>query len=234
MTERNQEPSGSEIQPRIVMWKTVISSPVYRYLNRQYIDGFFTTGKLRLSSFRKFALHTDELRHDKHEGKAVCVGLHPEQTIYIVADFGVGSAVLSTSTIESEKLMRDFGEDGYFRINNTTGFRIAIAEKLKEHHVVSRGLESMCTYKETKDITRDIQGLPLDELKDLKGEDIVKNEHMAKLLGSDLWDEACFLKLNKYKDQSEYRMVWHLELGIGEHIDITCPEAIQFCDRVVG
>ena len=44
------------------------SPRVYRFLEKQYVEAFFRTGALRLSSFARFSKHTDEQRLDGNEG----------------------------------------------------------------------------------------------------------------------------------------------------------------------
>ena len=44
---------------------------LFRYMNREYIEKFFDTGKLMLSSFRRFSEHDDAMRNDGIEGKNV-------------------------------------------------------------------------------------------------------------------------------------------------------------------
>ena len=44
------------------------NGPVFRHLNRKWVDAFFTTGELQLSSIAHFKKHPDELRRDAQEG----------------------------------------------------------------------------------------------------------------------------------------------------------------------
>jgi hypothetical protein len=54
-------------------WR-VVTPAVYRYEDQKWIDEFFESGRLRLSTFAKFATYPDEVRGDRSEGKAFCYG----------------------------------------------------------------------------------------------------------------------------------------------------------------
>jgi hypothetical protein len=43
-------------------------------------------------------------------------------------------------------------------------------------------------------------------------------------------DDLFFLKLKSYEHQCEYRLIWSAA-NAQDYIDITCPEAREFCTR---
>ncbi|KFX69059.1 hypothetical protein TMS3_0116400 [Pseudomonas taeanensis MS-3] len=94
----------------------ILLPPVtYRYMNQIFIDEFFSTGKLMLSSFTRFSQHQDEQRSDNLEGENLVIGTAGDISITAQTGHGNKSIVLCTSVLESEDLMRQFDCDGYFR-----------------------------------------------------------------------------------------------------------------------
>ena len=62
IAHRGAEPASIFYNPNRP-WKAILP-PVYRYLPMRFVDAFFETGSLRLSSFKQFAMHVDEARLD--------------------------------------------------------------------------------------------------------------------------------------------------------------------------
>jgi hypothetical protein len=44
-------------------------------MNKVYIEQFFDTGKLMLSSFQKFSAHADAMKNDDNEGETSLVSV---------------------------------------------------------------------------------------------------------------------------------------------------------------
>jgi len=62
-----KKPEPAFEMPLVRPWR--IRRPyVFRYLEKQFVDAFFESGSLRLSSFAKFSRHKDEQRFDPDEG----------------------------------------------------------------------------------------------------------------------------------------------------------------------
>ena len=69
----------------LIPW-TMFTPTVFRLMEREYVERFFETGELMLSSFLRFSQHKDEERNDK-EGEHIIVGLGTEK--YSVCRYGV-------------------------------------------------------------------------------------------------------------------------------------------------
>jgi hypothetical protein len=52
---------------------------------------------------------------------------------------------------------------------------------------------------------------------------------MFNALGAIAGDDLFFLKKESYQHQAEYRLLWNSQAAVSDFIEITCPEAIQFC-----
>jgi len=100
----------------------VVTPAVYRYENQKWIDEFFETGRMRLSTFAKFAKYPDENRGDRNEGRGVCYGeTRDGKSIFIAQAQGFNAAVLCCSHRLDHKLRESFGPDSAFQIMNTVG-----------------------------------------------------------------------------------------------------------------
>src|SRR5262249_40828077 len=109
----------------------VVTPAVYRYENQKWIDEFFETGHVRLSSFAKFATYGDEVRGDRSEGHGFCYGeTKDSKSIVIVQAQGMNAAVLCCSHRLDHKLREGFERDSAFQITNTVNFAVEIARQL--------------------------------------------------------------------------------------------------------
>jgi hypothetical protein len=210
------------IQPYIPM--------VYRYLEKQWTDMFFSEGKLRLSSFRKFRQHTDEQRGDKNEGNNILIGTGKDKTIYTVVTTGIDAFVLSTSLLYNHDLYSDFKVDECFVIERPFEFMQEISKQIPDFKGINFG---PCIYKPENLIKRQ---LPNFDLESLKSEDDPTKIDMNKMFAtSDLTggNDVLFRKTLKHAHQHEYRILWHSDLkDIPDFIDIVAPEARQFCREI--
>ena len=69
----NEQPTAKPVVFNLnfqVPWG-ILRPPVYRFMDKQYVEQFFVDGSLRLSSFRRFSQHSDEERQDCAEGTAI-------------------------------------------------------------------------------------------------------------------------------------------------------------------
>lgn len=209
----------------------VCTPVVYRYMEQKFIDEFFSSGRLLLSSFQQFAKHTDEQRKDSHEGANILTGLGANHTISAVTQHGHRSLIFCTSTRADEELMRDFGADGYFRIKDSTQFGAAVASCLVGFQ---SGLEGFCIYKDSRIIERDIGKFSLDDLKDNPHDQNLSMDRVfaatAQIGGPDVY----LVKLRKFSAQNEYRFVWDVPYDVAETVFVECPEAVKFCEKVTG
>lgn len=207
---------------------TIVIPKVYRYMDQKYIDEFFETGILRLSTFHTFAQHKDEQRHDPKEGFNILFGLGDNSTIVAVTRHGSNSLIFCTSTIEDDQLMQSFNTNGYFKINKSIDFAVAIAEKIPG---CKGGLQGPCIYADRRSIERRFS--EPDEIVARLQEEGKKPELQETLAtasrigGSDTF----FTKLKKFKSQIEYRFIWHVPEA-KDPVFVECPEALEFCEKV--
>jgi hypothetical protein len=212
--------------PATPRW-VLIPPVVYRYMPQQFIDEFFATGRLRLSSFAVFKGHADEQRGDPLEGINLVSGASDPLTIIASVHHGQNSLVLSTSVRGDASLMRQFNCDGYFRIVDTHLFGQAIARHIPGY---TDGLEGFCNYKDAHVIRRKFAAeAALDPTSTPSQHDLqLASETVVGLAGF----EGFFSKRREFEHQVEYRLIWNLNREIEQCEFVNCREAIQFCERI--
>lgn len=197
-----------------------------RYMEQEFIDEFFETGRLRLSSFRAFSKHADELRFDDGEGEGLLQGKGDQFNWNAKVRIGVNSYVFCASNREDDSLMEDFEVDGYFKIRNSMQFGLAVARHIP---FFSGGIEGPCRYVGERALEwRDSR---YDQKEFYDGKDPM-NVAFNEILSAPK-KELLFLKPKKYFAQCEYRWVWHTRKELeDDHLFIECPEAIKYCEKV--
>ena len=205
---------------------------VYRYMDRKYIDEFFETGKIRLSSFKIYQKYEDTVKGDKGEGKNVVIAKSEKDnmTMYAAVEVGMNAYSLCTSTINSTKLMELFECDGVFRIKDSQSFGLAIANKVNS---LLEGIQGHCIYINERKTKKDVDNLSLNELKvNQEGKELDMNKMFQKINEVNSID-SFFMKPLHYQDQSEYRFIWIVSENADNYLEIECKEAVQFCEKII-
>lgn len=121
---------------------------IYRYMNNEYVDIFFSEGKLRLSSFKKFHEYPDEIRGDKNEGKGGITGIgNSGFQFHVMSDVGKEAYILCGSLLESQEMKRNFECDGCFRVVRPIEFSVAISNALTGF---AKSFQGFCNYRSTR------------------------------------------------------------------------------------
>lgn len=204
---------------------------LYRYLEKKYVDEFFDTGALRISSFSHFAKHNDAERQDTKEGKTVAVNVDHKgkgQTIFIRAVVGSNAYVFCTSTLHSKDISEAFKTNSGFRIDNIIEFGKAIARYIPGCVAVGEG---SCIYSPNKQLVRNLDAINSEDLENLANQNAMSGEKLKKFYLQLVGDDGCYLKDDKYAHQNEYRMLWVSPRDVEGYLDIQCPEATNFCTR---
>lgn len=209
-------------------WK-VKNYPVYRLLdNTKWIDNFFDSGEIQLSCFAKFRKYPNEIQGDPAEGSALCYFEDDERnTIGFQYESGLSSYILSTTEVLSDKIIEDFQAVGAIKILDTTNFALELSKKIA---YCFSGLEGRCQYEKGR-------SFPLKDMKTIARLYKLKNgkydDEFRSLLQSMVNEYELFLKTKKYEYQNEYRFTWHTSIELASSINIKCPEARSFCERII-
>ncbi|WP_027420347.1 hypothetical protein [Crocinitomix catalasitica] len=203
-------------------------SQVYRYMDQYWIDEFFKTGNLQLTSFVKNRT-VDDIRNDENEGYHDYIILSRDRTKQSSIRFDDRDThrMLCTSTeLDLNKYLPYFKVDGCFKINNPLGFGYEVAKVLKGFE---KGQEGMTEYTD-----RGFSFFPLEKFPDLP--DLTDNSPPIHELFPylDMIPRVDFnmfyLKKTKYSPENEYRLIWKCER---EHdLIINCPDARKFCEKI--
>jgi len=206
-----------------------IATPfVYRYEDRRWIDEFFETGKLRLSTFSKFAEYKDEARGDTEEGSGFCYGETADgKSVGVFQSQGISAAVLCCSHRLDEGLRQAFSREWAFEITNTVGFALEVSRQLPGFR---HGLEGSCLYRSDTGIKRAID---FDYEKYKLPDGSIDMQMIFDAGGALGGPELLLMKRKKYESQQEYRLLWELDVANGDYIDVTAPNARQHCRKVL-
>lgn len=200
-------------------------TPVYRYFDKpEYVEKFFETGALRISSFEAFSRHPDERFLDAEEGQNILSAGGENSTLYAVTESGKSCFILSTSLLGPWVTVEKFKGKACFEITHPWKFAAAIAKKLDECSNVILG---SCSYIPKRVVNTDVPRHDFAERYEDGGIDAI-NEDIKGLLQY----STMFHKPMRFQDEHEFRIVWDMDHAVIEPKDIICQEALQFCQIV--
>lgn len=206
------------------------SPRIYRFIESRYVDAFFETGELRLSSFAQFSKHTDEQRLDGKEGTVSMVYRPPRDSgdIVITGIVGTDAYVLSTCLVPSTEVMRSFSADSAIVIHDPRAFALAVAEAVPGF---THGFDGPCSYQSRRFVQRNFFSSEdaLDISLDASGK--LDQSHIGELVFAIGGREAYFLKHYSYMQQNEWRFIWITSAPRHDYLDILAPKARKFCER---
>jgi len=197
--------------------------PVFRYLERRFVDDFFSKGELQLSTFLKCRKHPDEQRCDIDEGCGTIeynINGTPARTEMQV---GLDSYMLCTSLMCADQLFVDFKCDSCIKIKDPLSFADIVARKL---HEVNKVLFGPCQYMPNRIIDRRDAIEPHCQ-NDQDYQTLFQNKVVKGI------PHVQFRKHNDFCNQREYRFLWAIEnaIRLEEPKVIEVPEALQLCSR---
>ncbi len=211
-----------------VRWN-IKREPVYRLLdNLEHLDNFFYQGQIMLSCFETFKKNHDEMRGDSEEGNSI-IGEFGNEVFntHIVYEGGKNAFILSTTLEPTQKAIKDFKAVGAIKIINPMFFGHEISKKLP---FISSGIEGKCDYKDSR--VKFMEGEAGKFLNSVTADDL-QNPYVIEKFQEITRGQEIFLKLKKYEHQQEYRFVWFSKEAVKKSMLINCPEAIQFCEKII-
>lgn len=205
----------------------ILPPVLFRFMEKQWVDEFFNTGRIRLSSFKRFSTHPDERRLDVSEGE-VTLFLHTTTgtDLFVVIKLGGNAYALSTTLRNDEEIANRFGSSAYMKINNPTAFGAAIARQIPRFRF---GVEGSCRYQTTMKIHKLVGDISVARFNSPGTEKIDLNK-VNQFFQENFGSYPYFLKHTSYVSESEYRFIWVYEGADDEFLDVTAPEAIQYCE----
>ncbi len=215
------------------------SPKIFRYMDKQFVDDFFNDGKLRLSSFQKFAKHENNNMKDGEEGKVDLIVTAGKDTVKVGVGFGSNAFVLCGTVLDDRVLDKSFEYDAGLCIENVKDFIEVINIELKKSFdlEIYDVMHGPCMYLPTREIEGTSYTLEIDNLQEEFGiytdPPSFNMDVMNKKIGEYVGQHSLFLKKNKYYHEQEYRIIWNIEDDyVPEFIDIVVPEAVKYCKRI--
>lgn len=218
-------------------WQITVP-PLIRYMETQYIEEFFETGKLMLTTFERCKTIEDKSRKDESEGICNFEIDHNNGNISGLQVFGKQSYMLCTSLIESKRLMEQFKTDNYLIIFQPLEFANCISKWIPGF---KRGQIGLCTYKERKTVKRNVQFDPnkttmlmlkaSEEGNEVEAKRLFyqSREEISEAINNNILNEPYLVKSSTYSDESEVRIIWTAEDDANKPLFINCKEATNFC-----
>lgn len=207
---------------------------LYRYLEKKYVEEFFSNGSLRLSSFERFRNHVDETRMDLKEGFAQFIHRTSEgdgETLIMDYECIPNVYSLCASALPSKSLMAKFsGADSAIVIWDPVKFSNAVTEALKKVVFVRECIQGPCSYQFRRVVERDLGylGIAREETSDPAKMDVAK---LNAVISAVITHDVYFLKREIYVSEAEYRFVWLIDGVADQAIDLVVPDAVQYCSR---
>ena len=203
---------------------SIFTPIVYRMIEKEYVDLFFATGELRISSYEKFRQHKDEQRKDDERKNVICLRGN-NSTAFAVTRHGMNEYILCGSAVKDKGLMSQFNYDAAIQIYDTTEFANIVSRHIPG---VIQGFEGFCYYLDGA-IECKVDDVNIEQFKSSSQ----NNELDLNLLGGyflNIAGSSVFFRKSKlYSHQMEYRWVWITDHLINEAITIKIPEARKIC-----
>ncbi len=212
--------------------------PLIRYMKTEYIEEFFETGKLMLTTFERCKTNEDESRKDESEGICNFEINHSNGNMNGIQVVGKHSYMFCTSLNESQHLLKKFNSNNYLIIFQPLEFANVISKWIPGFN---KGQIGLCTYKENKKIKRNVNFDSNETTKLMIKASEEGNEEEAKRLfyqskrefseaiNNNIMNEPYLVKSINFSDEAEVRIIWTTEDDVNEPLFINCKEATNFC-----
>lgn len=210
--------------------KSEVNQPtVWRFMGKEFVERFFKTGELRISTYANFANLDDLVRRDTDEGKITLQSKEGSLTSVMSIGVGFNALVLCTSLSQNNCLSNGKFYDACIEINDIQSFIREVTLKLVEITSVKSVIHGACVYH-NKEFYKETQENYLSEIINQSPEgnrfDFTLFTRLAEETGG---SKIFFSKPLEKQEECEYRMVWLTGCDQKEAITINVPEATKFC-----
>ena len=201
---------------------------LYRFIEAQYVDMFFETGKLKLTTFEDCKNLEDENRKDTKEGQSELFGYDGDYKVEI--EYGVGSdAIMLCTSLSSE--YEDYKGtiyDKYIEIFDAQGLLFAIADQLtKNGYVIKNILFGPCFYAK-KEFHNTVCSDKLRERMDK--EQVIDWDEMTKIANTIGGNNMFFQKPIDKRFENEFRFLWLVDnIKKNQDIFVIIPHPEVYC-----
>jgi len=216
--------------PLFIVNHRVLTPPVYRSMACNYVDLFFERGNLRISSFRQFAKHPDELHRDADEATAMVTSIPVgglQGTVFL--ERNNNALILCASVRSDQQSFTGQRYDGCLRIDRTREFATAVARRISG---VVEVIEGFCIYSDKRILTKHVGPVSPADVQDDGNPNLMSQQKLQAFAARFDGPTRFFMKELRHEKESEYRIIWLLDHEAPDYLDIECREAIQFCTRI--
>ncbi len=216
----------------------------YRFMPHQYVDEFFESGRLRLSTFHACRDLENPLTRDEREGQSNIKFASTHLASEAVLDVGKDCYLLCATLAPPLPNETRFGSTGCFRIDDPQGFSYAIAQRIEG---VTKCVHRACEYHEARVVDR---GRQLAEETDGAFQRLMNSltpqatpdeaeaaflqmrKELNAVQHAVVGDDPYFIKDKRFSEDREFRFVWKVSAVDGSSLLLAVPEAVQFCARI--
>ena len=203
---------------------------LYRFLDikGEYVDMFFETGKLKLSTFENCKKLEDENRKDTKEGQSDLYGYDGDIKMQIGVGVGSDAIMLCTSLCSDYKDKKGTVYDKYIEIFDAQGLLFAIADQLiKNGYVIKNILFGPCFYTKKEfhnTVCSETFREKLDKEQAFDWDEILK---IANYIGG---NNIFFQKPIDKRLENEFRLLWVVDnIKKDQDIFVTIPHPETYC-----
>lgn len=201
---------------------------VFRMLERCWVDNFFETGELRLSSFAQFAKHTDEQRKDKEGDNTITLRGAATTGFARIHGSGSNAYVLCATALEpSQTTIKAFNYDAAIHIFDPIGFAITISQQVPNFLGLLLG---HCVYT-ARSIQMKVKDVDIESFQTSPGSKVIDLNKATGFFLNAAGAAVYFRKAatSTFIDQVEYRWVFLTSETVQDTTTIHAPEAREFC-----
>lgn len=222
----------SYLQMQIARPLRVFLPPLRRGMDSLYVNRFWETGELRLSSFRQFAKNESDDQHDDGEGTGFHVVQGQGQNFAAMTATGSSAYVLSFTT--SSAPQPAFGDD-WFEVVEAIGFCAEVAGLIPG---CTAAMIGPCIYLENRIFETEGHPPSVDDLLVGDGSTDVSFDKLLAASAALQGPKQYFAKPRGhrsdprgYEKQAEFRMIWETSRSAEDHILVRAPELLRFCEK---
>lgn len=203
---------------------------LYRFLDLkgEYVDLFFETGKLKLTTFDNCKNLEDEIRKDTKEGQSELFGFDGDIKMQIGYGVGSDAILLCTSLCSEYKDDKDAIYTKFIEIFDVQGLLFAIAEQLtKNGYVIKNILFGPCFYTK-KEFHNSVCSDKFREK--LDKEKVFDWDEMTRIANTIGGNNMFFQKPIDKRLENEFRLLWIVDnIKKDQEIFVTIPHPEAFC-----
>ena len=203
---------------------------LYRFLDikGEYVDMFFETGKLKLTTFEKCKELEDENRKDTKEGQSKLFGYDGDIKMEIGVGVGSDAIMLCTSLCSEYEDDKGIIYTKFIEIYDVKGLLLAIADQLtKNGYVIKNILFGPCFYTK-KEFHNTVCSETFREKIDK--EQVFDWDEMLKIANSIGGNNMFFQKPIDKRLENEFRLLWIVDnIKKDQDIFVTIPHPEAYC-----